>query len=61
MFSKSCNNWHRSIGDRAAANRLRDRDNTAGAGDNAASLQGSLITLQKSVMMPQESSLSPRE
>ena len=31
MFSKSCNDWQRCIGDRVAA----DRDNAAGIGDNS--------------------------
>ena len=36
MFSESRNNRHRRIGDRAAADHLRDRKNPAGIGDNAA-------------------------
>ena len=32
------NDRHRRIGDRAAANRLRDRDNAAGNGDNSAEI-----------------------
>ena len=35
MFSESRNNRRRRIGDRAAADRLRDRDNAAGIGDNS--------------------------
>ena len=35
MFSESRNNQRRRIGDRAAADRLRDRDNAAGIGDNS--------------------------
>ena len=36
MFSESRNDRRRRIGDRAAADRLRDRDNAAGIGDNSA-------------------------
>ena len=36
MFSESRNDRRRRIGDRAAAVRLRDRDNAAGIGDNSA-------------------------
>ena len=35
MFSESRNDQRRRIGDRAAANRLRDRDNAAGIVDTA--------------------------
>ena len=35
MFSESRNERRRRIGDRAAADRLRDRDNAAGIGDNS--------------------------
>ena len=38
MFSESRNDRHRPIGDRAAADRLRERDNTAGIGDNSAEI-----------------------
>ena len=38
MFSESLNDRHRHIGDRAAADHLRDRDNTAGIGDNSAEI-----------------------
>ena len=38
MFSESRNYRHRRIGDRAAADRLRDRDNSAGIGDNSAEI-----------------------
>ena len=38
MFSKSRNDRHRRIGDRAAADCLRDRDNDAGIGDNSAEI-----------------------
>ena len=36
MFSQSRNDRRRRIGDSAAADRLRDRDNAAGIGDNSA-------------------------
>ena len=36
MFSESRNDRHRHISDRAAADRLRDRDNATGIGDNSA-------------------------
>ena len=39
MFSESRNDRRRRIGDRAAADHLRDRDNTAGIGDNAARIR----------------------
>ena len=35
MFSESRNDRRRRIGDSAAADRLRDRDNAAGFGDNS--------------------------
>ena len=35
MFSESRNDWRRRIGARAATDRLRDRDNVAGIGDNS--------------------------
>ena len=35
MFSKSRTDRRRLIGDRAAADRLRDHDNAAGIGDNS--------------------------
>ena len=35
MFSQSRNDRQRHISDRAAADCLRDRDNTAGIGDNS--------------------------
>ena len=38
MFSKSRNDRRRRIGARAAADRLRDRDNAAGIGDNSAKI-----------------------
>ena len=38
MFSESRNDRRRRIGDRAAADRLRDRDNSAGIGDGAAEI-----------------------
>ena len=38
MFSKSRNDRRRRTGDRAAADRLRDRDNSAGIGDNSAEI-----------------------
>ena len=38
MFSESRNFRRRRIGDRAAADRLRDRDNAAGIGDNSAEI-----------------------
>ena len=38
MFSKSRNVRRRRIGARAAADRLRDRDNAAGIGDNSAEI-----------------------
>ena len=38
MFSESCNDRRRRIGDRAAADRLRERDNAAGIGDNSAEI-----------------------
>ena len=40
MFSESRNDRRRRIGDRAAADRLRDRDNAAGIGDNSAEIGG---------------------
>ena len=38
MFSESHNDRCRCIGDRAAHDRLRDRDNAAGIGDNSAEI-----------------------
>ena len=38
MFSESRNDQRRCIGDRAAADCLRDRDNAAGIGDNSAEI-----------------------
>ena len=38
MFSESRNDRCRCIGDRAAADRLRDCDNGAGIGDNSAEI-----------------------
>ena len=38
MFSESHNDRRRRIGDRAAADYLRDRDNAAGIGDNSAEI-----------------------
>ena len=38
MFSESRNDRRRHIGDRAAADRLRDRDNASGIGDNSAEM-----------------------
>ena len=44
MFSESRNDWRRRndrcrrIGDRAAADRLKDSDNAAGIGDNSAEI-----------------------
>ena len=38
MFSKSRNDRRRRIGDRAVADRLRDRDNAAGICDNFAEI-----------------------
>ena len=38
MFSESRNDRRRRIGNRAAADRLRDRDNAAGIGDNSAEI-----------------------
>ena len=35
MFSEYCNDRRRRIGDHAAVDRLRDRDNAAGIGDNS--------------------------
>ena len=35
MFTESRNDRRRRIGDRAAADRLRDHDNAAGIGDNS--------------------------
>ena len=37
-FSESRNDRRRRIGDRASADRLRDRDNTAGIGVNSAEI-----------------------
>ena len=38
MFSKWRNDRSRRIGDRAAAERLRNRDNATGIGDNSAEI-----------------------
>ena len=38
MFSESRNDRRCRIGDRAAADRLRDRDNAAGISDNSAEI-----------------------
>ena len=38
MFSESRNDRRRRIGDHAAADRLRDRDNAAGIDDNSAEI-----------------------
>ena len=38
MFSKSRNDRRRRISDRAAADRLRDSDNSAGISDNYAEI-----------------------
>ena len=38
MFSESRNDRRRRIGDRAAADRLGDRDNAAGISDNSAEI-----------------------
>ena len=38
MFSKSRNALRRRIGDRAASESLRDRNNAAGIGDNSAEI-----------------------
>ena len=38
MFSESCNDRCRRIGDRASAHHFRDRDNAAGIGDNSAEI-----------------------
>ena len=38
MFSESHNDRRRRIGDRAAADRRRDRDIAAGIGDNSADI-----------------------
>ena len=38
MFSESRNDWRRRIGDRASADRLRDRVNAAGIGVNSAEI-----------------------
>ena len=40
MFSESRNDRNRRIGDRAAADCLRDRYNVAGIGDNSAEISG---------------------
>ena len=61
MFSKSRNDRRRRIGDRAAADRLRNRDNAVGIGVNSTGIgDNSAITPPKSAMAPQGSSLSPR-
>ena len=38
MFSESRDDRRRRIGDRTAADRLRDSDNAAGIGDNSAEI-----------------------
>ena len=38
MFNESRNDRRRRIDDRAAADRLRDRDNAAGIGNNSAEI-----------------------
>ena len=38
MFSELRNDRNRRIGDRAAADRLRDHDNVVGNGDNSADI-----------------------
>ena len=38
MFSESRNDRRRRIGDRASADHLRDRDNSAGIGVNSAEI-----------------------
>ena len=38
LFSESRNDWNCRIGDRAAADRLRDHDNVAGIGNNSAEI-----------------------
>ena len=38
MFCESRNDRRRRIGNRTAADRLRDRDNAAGIGDNSAEI-----------------------
>ena len=38
MFSESRNDRRRRIGDRAASNHLRDRDNATGIGDNSSEI-----------------------
>ena len=38
MFGESRNDRRRRIGDRASADRRRDRDNAAGIGDNSAEI-----------------------
>ena len=38
MFSESRKDRHRRIGDCAAADRLKDRNNSAGIGDNSAEI-----------------------
>ena len=38
IFSEPRNNRHRRICNRAADDRLRDRDNAAGIGDNSAEI-----------------------
>ena len=38
IFSEWRNDWRRRVDDRAAADRLKDRDNAAGIGDNSAEI-----------------------
>ena len=65
MFSESCNDRRRKIGYRMAADRFRDRDNSAGIGDNVAGIGdnvagiGDNSTGSESVMTPHGSSISP--
>ena len=64
MFSESSNDRRRPIGDRASADRLRDRDNAAGIGVNSAGIGVNSAEIgvnpQKSAMAPQGSSISLR-
>ena len=43
MFSKSRIDRQHRIGDCAAADRLRDRNNTAGTGDNSAEIGNDVV------------------
>ena len=64
MFRESCNDRRRRIGDHTAADRLRDRENTARIvrmpQGSAITPQRLAITPQKSVMVPQGLLISPR-